>query len=118
MNVLPAAELLRIKANSKLNPKVKSTLGQFFTPYSISLYMASLFHRIEGNISLLDPGCGSGSLTAAFVDESLRRKTIKSLNIDAYDIDSVIQPFINETLALCVKKLEKNGVLVKANFIR
>jgi adenine-specific DNA-methyltransferase len=117
LNVLYAAELLRIKANSQLNPEVKSTLGQFFTPHLISLYMASLFKRIEGHVSLLDPGCGSGSLTAAFVDESLRRKKIKSLKIHAFDIDSIIQPFINETLALCVKKCEKHDVLVDANFI-
>lgn len=117
LNVLHAAELLRIKANSKLNPKVKSTLGQFFTPYPISLYMASLFNKIEGDISLLDPGCGSGSLTAAFVDESLRRKKINSINIDAFDMDSVIQPFIDETLALCVEKCEKHDVLINAYFI-
>ncbi len=117
MNVLYAAELLRIKANSKLNPKVKSTLGQFFTPQPISLYMASLFNKIEGHISLLDPGCGSGSLTAAFIDECLRRKKVKSINIDAFDIDSVIQPFINETLLLCGEKSEKQSVSIKANFI-
>ena len=117
MNILHAAELLRIKANSKLNPKIKSTLGQFFTPYPLSLYMASLFHKIEGDISLLDPGCGSGSLTAAFIDESLRRKKISSINIYAFDIDSVIQPFIDETLTLCVEKSKKNGVSINANFI-
>ena len=107
LNVLRAAELLRIKANSQLNPEVKSTLGQFFTPHSISLYMASLFDKIEGEISLLDPGCGSGSLSAAFVDESLIRGKIKSLDIHAIDIDSVIQPFIEETLSLCVEKSKK-----------
>ncbi len=117
MSVLQQAELLRIKANSKLNSKVKHTLGQFFTPHPISLYMASLFQRIEGDISLLDPGCGSGSLTAAFVDESLRRKKINSLNIDAFDVDSFIQPFINETLLLCVEKSEKHGVSINATFI-
>ena len=117
MNVLHAAELLRIKANSKLSPKVKSRLGQFFTPHPISLYMASLFDKVEGDISLLDPGCGSGSLTAAFVDEAIRRKKVNSINIDAFDIDSVIQPFIDETLALCVKKSEKYGVSIDANFI-
>ncbi|MEM8720190.1 MAG: BsuBI/PstI family type II restriction endonuclease [Cyanobacteria bacterium P01_G01_bin.39] len=117
MNVLQAAELLRIKANSKLNPKVKSTLGQFFTPRPISLYMASLFNKIEGDISLLDPGCGSGSLTAAFIDESLRRNKLTSINIDAFDIDSFIQPFIDETLALCVEKSKKHGVSIDENFI-
>ena len=117
MNVLHAAELLRIKANSKLNPKVKSTLGQFFTPHPISLYMASLFDKIEGNASLLDPGCGSGSLTAAFVDESLRRKKTNFIYIDAFDIDPVVQPFVEETLSLCVEKSQKKGISIKANFI-
>ncbi|NJR31563.1 MAG: N-6 DNA methylase [Chamaesiphon sp. CSU_1_12] len=131
MNVLHAAELLRIKANSQLNPKAKSTLGQFFTPHPISLYMASLFDKIEGDVSLLDPGCGSGSLTAAFVDESLRRKKNSSIddhwdsafrccvdviNINAIDIDPLIEPYISETLSLCVEKLEKNKVPIKANF--
>jgi adenine-specific DNA-methyltransferase len=117
LNVLQQAELLRIKANSELNPEVKSKLGQFFTPYPISLYMTSLFKRIEGNISLLDPGCGSGSLTAAFVDESLRRRKISSINIHAFDIDSAIQPFIGETLSLCIEKSEKHGVSINVNFI-
>ena len=117
MNVLHAAELLRIKANSELNPKVRSTLGQFFTPQPISLYMASLFNKIEGNILLLDPGCGSGSLTAAFVDEAIKRKKINSINIDAFDVDSAIQPFIDETLVLCVEKLKKHGVSSNVNFI-
>ena len=116
LNVLYAAELLRIRANSQLNPKAKSTLGQFFTPYPISLYMASLFDKIDGDVSLLDPGCGSGSLTAAFVDESLRRKKSSSININAFDIDPLIQPYIEETLLLCVEKLEKNNVLIKAKF--
>lgn len=79
--------------------------------------MASLFNKIERDISLLDPGCGSGSLTAAFVNESLKRKKINSINIDAFDIDPIIQPFIDETLALCVKKYEKHGVSINSNFI-
>ena len=79
--------------------------------------MASLFQRIEGNISVLDPGCGSGSLTAAFVDESLKREKVKSLDIHAFDIDLVIQPFIEETLSLCVEKSEKNNISININFI-
>ena len=107
MNVIQQAELLRIKANSKLNPKVRSKLGQFFTPSPISLYMASLFNRIEGDVSLLDPGCGSGSLTVAFFDESLRRNTVSSICIDVFDIEPIIQPFTTETLSLCVEKSQK-----------
>ena len=59
-------ELNRISANSKLDPNLKASLGQFFTNDSISIYMASLFSDISGDVRLLDPGCGPGSLTAAF----------------------------------------------------
>ena len=116
MSVLQQAELLRLKANSQLDPKLKSTLGQFFTPHPISLYMASLFDKIEGDVSLLDPGCGSGSLTAAFIDESLKRNKISSINLHAFDIDSVVQPFIQETLSLCAEKFQQNGIPINTRF--
>ncbi len=116
LSVLQQAELLRITANSKLNPQIKSSLGQFFTPYPISLYMASLFEKMEGDISLLDPGCGSGSLTAAFVDEVIKRKKASSLNLHTFDIDSVVQPFIKETLLLCAEKSQQNGIPVDTHF--
>ena len=95
---------------------MRSKLGQFFTPSPISLYMASLFNRIEGDVSLLDPGCGSGSLTVAFFDESLRRNTVSSICIDAFDIEPIIQPFITETFSLCVEKSQKNSIPIKTNF--
>lgn len=101
MGVSAQVDLLRIKANSVLDPKNKSKLGQFYTSKPICLFMASLFNKIDGDVKLLDPGCGSGSLTAAFVDEALRRSEAKSLNLTACDIDGAIEPFISETFDIC-----------------
>jgi adenine-specific DNA-methyltransferase len=116
LSILDHTELIRIKANSKLAPKTKSTLGQFFTPKPICLFMASLFNRIEGEVKVLDPGCGPGSLTAAFVDEALQRGVVGKLDITGIDIDNVIKPFVFETLKFCSKAAENKGVLMSSQF--
>jgi adenine-specific DNA-methyltransferase len=116
LNILEQTDLLRIKANFELNPKMKSFLGQFFTPSPICRYMASLFRNLNGTVKLLDPGCGPGSLTASFVDEALRRKSIRSIDIDVFDIEVKMKLYINETLSLCSKVGEKSGVDVISKF--
>jgi adenine-specific DNA-methyltransferase len=110
LNTLKEIELLRIKANTVINPKHKSSLGQFFTPYPICLFMASLFKKINGEISLLDPGSGAGSLTAAFVDEAIRKSRTKSLDVTSYEIDPLLEPFIKESFSIYDKKLKQLGV--------
>lgn len=117
MSILEQVDLLRIKANSELNSKRRSSLGQYFTPSPICRYMASLFHNISGTVKLLDPGCGPGSLTAAFVDEALRRKNIRSLNIKVFDIEAKIKLYIDDTLSLCSKVGKKSKVKVISQLI-
>ena len=116
MSILAQTDLLRIKANSKLNPQIKSSLGQFFTSQPICLYMASLFTHIKGKVKLLDPGCGPCSLTAAFTDEALRRGQTKSLDIQAIDIEKAIEPFSVETLNLCSEAAKKFSIKVTSKF--
>ncbi len=116
MNTLEQVDLLRIRASSDLNPKTKSSLGQFFTASPICLYMVSLFNRIDNNVKLLDPGCGPGSLTASFVDEALKRKSVHTISIDAFDIEEKITPYINETLEICADKASKEGVKIEWQF--
>ena len=110
MSILEQIDLLRIKVNSELNPKSKSSLGQFFTPAPICLFMASLFEKIKDEVKLLDPGCGPGFLTSAFVDELLKRKTVNSLKIDVFDIETIVKPYITETLNLCANEADRSGV--------
>ena len=51
----------------------KAQLGQFMTPATIAVFMASLFSPLNRpEIRLLDPGAGVGSLTAAFVQRACR----------------------------------------------
>jgi adenine-specific DNA-methyltransferase len=116
LSILEQTDLLRIKANSELNPNTKSALGQFFTSAPICLYMVSLFNNFDRKVKLLDPGCGPGSLTASFVDEALRRKEVRVLNIDTFDIEEMIKPYISEVLSLCTEIASKQGVEIESQF--
>lgn len=116
MSVLEQADLLRVKANSVLDPRKRPALGQFFTASPICLYMASLFTDISGEVRLLDPGCGPGSLTAAFLDEALRRRRTQSIDIETFDIEAAISPYISETLRLCADEASKRGIKIASQF--
>ncbi|PTX14695.1 adenine-specific DNA-methyltransferase [Pontibacter mucosus] len=117
MEIISKAEALRVEANSKLDPKRKSSLGQFFTPSPICQFMASLFTNIKGEVRLLDPGCGVGSLLAAFTEEAIRREEITSLDIVAYDIENIIKPYLAETLATCSSAVKSKGYEFSSEFI-
>jgi adenine-specific DNA-methyltransferase len=116
LHTLISADVVRIKASSSLDPKIKSSLGQFFTSAPICLYMASLFDKIGGEVELLDPGCGSGSLTAAFTDEAVSRGKLKSLSVNTFDIEERIVPFIHETLSLCELKASEESIDFRKTF--
>lgn len=109
-SILSVVDSLRIEANERLNSKKKAELGQYFTSAPICKFMASLFTNLSGDIKLLDPGAGVGSLSAAFTEESLNRGTVSTLNVTAYDIENIVLPFIKETFSLCDKESEGKGI--------
>ncbi|WP_227415094.1 BsuBI/PstI family type II restriction endonuclease [Enterobacter cloacae complex sp. P24RS] len=100
MRLLELADQHRKEANKLLNPKTKSAFGQFMTPAPICLFMASLFDDIKGDITLLDPGCGVGSLSAAFIERALMAE-VEKIELDAIDIEDVMLTYLRKTLRAC-----------------
>ncbi len=117
MAILNEVDLIRVVANSRLNPDTKGALGQFYTNAPISLFMSSLFSKISGDVKLLDPGCGPCSLTAAFTDEAIRRENVRSLKVEAFDIEKTIEGEIQESIALCKEYAEKFDLHFQASII-
>lgn len=85
----------------------QSKYCQYFTPSNIAKFMASLFDDFPQKIKLLDPGFGIGSLSAAFIEEVIRRNSIKnnfsqveSLEIVAFEVDEHLEPYINKSMQL------------------
>jgi len=93
------SEFYRLDAALKLDPSRRSNLGQYMTPTPIARFMASLFADVSGDIRLLDPGAGVGSLTAAFV-ERIGREHSKphSVALSAYEIEPVLTTYLRNTL--------------------
>ncbi|RDL16458.1 BsuBI/PstI family type II restriction endonuclease [Serratia fonticola] len=98
MTILDQVDEIRVQANAILDKSKKGELGQFFTSSPICLFMASLFDEIKGNVCLLDPGCGPGSLTAAFTEECVRRGEVNAIEVHAFDIETQIYPFLTDVL--------------------
>ncbi|VVB91242.1 tRNA1(Val) (adenine(37)-N6)-methyltransferase [uncultured archaeon] len=89
--------------------------GQFFTPEQVSSFMVSLFDITHKKIRLLDPGAGTGILSAAFCERLLNNGKTGNLIIDAYENDPNILPFLKMVLGSCKSELEKNGLDVEYN---
>ena len=110
-----STDIARIHCSSRLNLKQRSKLGQFLTPAAIARFMARKFSNLSGNISLLDPGAGVGSLTAAFVERLLiNPHDVKRCLITAYEVESIFIPSLQQCLIECCTALESRGI--EANY--
>ena len=94
---------------------VRKSKGQFFTPGQVSRFMANLFDISHSEIRLLDPGAGTGILTAAFCERLLDRGKTVNLTIDAYENDPNLVPLLRMVLELCKVELERRGHNVEYN---
>ncbi len=83
-------------------------MGQFFTPKAICEFMSSMFTNLKGNIELLDPGCGIGSLFVSVIEESLLRNNNKIKQITGFDVDDSLGDELFDTTQLCHTRLQNN----------
>ncbi len=97
------------------SPEIRKHRGQFFTPNQVSTFMASLFEIHKDTIRLLDPGAGTGILSAAFCERLLSNNKIVNLTMDVYENDSNLLPFLKMTLESCKIELSKRGYNVDYN---
>ena len=93
--MLATADQVRLEVNKKLDPERKAAFGQFMTPESVAVFMASLFSERSGPVRLLDAGAGVGSLAAAFIDRWGR----DAVSATAYEVDRELASILRETLA-------------------
>ena len=99
VSFVDTTESYRTDAVLKLDPKKRSRLGQYMTSAPIARFMASLFSNITGDLRILDPGAGVGSLTAA-LSERLCEETPppRSVVFVAYEIEPLLTAYLQSTL--------------------
>jgi adenine-specific DNA-methyltransferase len=116
-------ETRRTKALSTLEGSTQAALGQFFTPERAATLIADL-PRLpsSGKLRVLDPGAGSGSLSAAFAARLLLDGFKGELELVAVELDDGVASILQETLddielTLSGCGLSLTTTLVKGDFI-
>lgn len=100
--LLERAERNRVAALSQLDPRTRDCLGQFFTPVQAARLIASMPRLPVGNgLRVLDPGAGSGMLSAALVARMLDERPGVSVHVVAVECDKTTLPHLADTLAAC-----------------
>lgn len=86
-----------IKIASK---ETRKRIGQFFTSKETAIFMASLFDMNikRDEISILDPGAGSGILSAALIQRIIDSKMVKKINLTCYETDEDIVNLLEANL--------------------
>jgi adenine-specific DNA-methyltransferase len=107
---IAAAERRRLDAGRSLDRLKRAALGQFFTPAPAASLIASMLTGCEADrVRLLDPGAGTGSLTAAAV-EHFARLGIRELEVVAWEIDPQLHPLLRGTLEHCAGWAAEQGL--------
>ena len=80
---------------------IRKKKGQFFTSVETAIFMANMFDisNCKDEVSVLDPGAGTGILTIAFVDRLFAEKSNTSVKITCYETDADVLPVLQKNLA-------------------
>jgi len=114
---------IRKSFNGSTSRADRSEIGQFLTPVAIAKFMSSMFESGPQRVRILDPGAGAGVLFATFVETLISRgEHPHSIEVVAYETDSTILPYLQETLrncqSLCVSRgIEFRGAIKAEDFI-
>ncbi len=83
--------------------------GQFFTPASVAEFMAGLIATPPWRMRLLDPGAGTGTLTAAVCQRILRLRSPRKIEIVLYENDRHVVRLLQENMECCRSLLHNAG---------
>jgi len=90
------------------NKTERKKIGQFFTSKETARYMASLFDvtklRNNSSVNILDPGAGSGILSAALIERLENECITRKVYITCYENNPNIIPILTKNLEFIKKK--------------
>lgn len=113
------SERIARKYSDDVSKEKKKFLGQFFTPLTISNYMASMIevNCKRRNFKILDPGCGALTLSCSVVEKLVSTNPeINSIEIDAYDLDSGLSDIVLGIIEALRVWAAKKGVQVSVKY--
>lgn len=102
MDMVGRAARRRETALADLDETERAARGQFFTPTAVAKIMARLLKVPDhGVVRVLDPGAGSGMLTATLVSHLATVTPSLRVHVTAVEDDTSLLPALRETLDDC-----------------
>lgn len=105
--------------------EVRKSYGQFFTGQQTARFMASLLEiPKQGPITILDPGSGTGILSAALLEQIENCGFKGEVELTCYETDELVLPVLEENLQMTQSEasfslqftiLSRNYILEQAN---
>ncbi|MBT0774000.1 Eco57I restriction-modification methylase domain-containing protein [Kineosporia sp. J2-2] len=100
---LSRAEQRRSEVMGGLDETSQAAHGQFFTPVPAARLIVSMFAlTARDRIRILDPGAGTGSLTAALVARLATEQITRTIEIVAVEKDGGVVPALADALDDCI----------------
>ena len=114
-NPLEYAEALGSAYMSFSRHNHRKDVGHYLTPAAVARFMAGHSSYSDPHMRVLDPGSGTGILSAAVCEAASRSGTVKSLHIDAYEIEQSLAGLSCLVLAFAQDWLDRRGVALTFN---
>ncbi len=89
--------------------------GHYLTPAAVARFMAGHSSYSEPHMRVLDPGSGTGILSAAVCEAASQSGQVKSLHVDAYEIEQSLAGLTRLVLAFAQDWLGRRGVVLTFN---
>ena len=93
------AELLGESYLAFARQEERKNVGHYQTPAGIAKFMAECASYSKTVLRVLDPGSGTGILSAAVCEAACQSRVVNNLHIDAYETDHLLAGFTHLVLA-------------------
>ena len=84
--------------------------GHYLTPSAIARFMADCSAYSEPHMRVLDPGSGTGILSAAVCEAASSSGTVKGLHVDSYETDPLLALLTRLALAFASNWLAQRDI--------
>ena len=111
MNLIKAVYGSSLSFLNTVPKSERKKIGQFFTPAPIAEYMGGMATNCYETVYVLDPGAGSGVLSAAIVSKLIDGKA-KHIYLDAYENNVGIIPLLTNNLEAIREAAKEKGATV------
>ncbi|MDR1355947.1 MAG: Eco57I restriction-modification methylase domain-containing protein [Propionibacteriaceae bacterium] len=116
--LLHQAEWVRVETMIGLDQSAQSAQSQYFTPERAAELIAALPKLpMVDSVRVLDPGAGSGILTAAIVERICREQQVGQIEVVAVELDPNLLPALSKTAALCEEHGKHTGIHVRVKVV-